>query len=96
MGGVNAKWSLPPDGETLHTTLARLFAAKAPLDAAFTVVRRELLHKGAVPKEIVTCRWRDGREIRLFGRYEAGHSHDAHGHRGRLGLKMTRAAGLGN
>ncbi len=36
------------------------------------------------PSEVVTCRLADGRELRLFCKYQKGEGHPSHGHRGGL------------
>jgi aminoglycoside phosphotransferase (APT) family kinase protein len=48
----------------------------------FSIVHRETTGQGTFPKEIVTCSLEDGREFRLFCKYEMGYNHNAHGHRG--------------
>jgi Phosphotransferase enzyme family len=41
------------------------------------------------PSEIVTCRLADGRELRLFCKYQAGSGHPAHGHRRSLAYEAA-------
>jgi hypothetical protein len=74
--------SIPPDRETLTATLTSLLIENGFSKGQLTVVHREPTIQGTFPKEIVTCRLADGREIQLFCKYAAGHNHNAYGHRG--------------
>jgi hypothetical protein len=48
-----------------------------------TVLAREPhSYVSTFPSEIVTCRFNDGSELRLFYKYGACHSHNDYGHRG--------------
>jgi hypothetical protein len=47
------------------------------------VIERQRWGQGTFPKEVVTCRLADGRELRLFCKYGSEESsHNSHGHRG--------------
>jgi hypothetical protein len=41
------------------------------------------------PSEIVTCRFNDERELRLFYKYGAGPSHNVHSHRGGIAYEAA-------
>ena len=73
---------VPPDLQTLTAILTSLLIENGSSKGQLTVVRREPSIQGTFPKEIVTCRLSDGREIRLFCKYAGGHNYDTHGHRG--------------
>jgi len=65
----------------------RLTAALNGKDAArpVGVLRRQRPRfMSTFPNEIVTCVLPNGRKRRVFMKYEAGHAHPAHGHRGDL------------
>lgn len=71
-----------PDRETFAATLTSLLSENKFSKGQLTVVHRERLIQGTFPKEIVTCRLEDGREIRFFCKYATGPGHNAYGHRG--------------
>ncbi len=48
------------------------------------VERQRPRYMSTFPNEIVTCQLADGSRRRLFCKYEAGRSHNSHGHRGGL------------
>lgn len=81
--------SVPPDQQMLTATLTSLLIENGSNKGQLTIVRREPTIQGTFPKEIVTCRLDDGREIRLFCKYAAGHNHNAYGHRGGVALEAT-------
>src|SRR6266481_266219 len=56
--------------------------------------RKPLLPAMTFPSEVVTCRLGDGNELRLFCKYAAGRSHNAHGHRGGVSYEAAIYEGL--
>jgi aminoglycoside phosphotransferase (APT) family kinase protein len=77
----------PPDLQTLTRSLNASFNNndhKSTGDGV-TVVARDLNPLSSTyPSEVVTCHLADGAELRVLCKYEAGRTHDAHGHRGGL------------
>lgn len=68
--------------QTLTAVLRSLLIENGPRTGDLNIVHREPMGQGTFPKEIVTCSLEDGREFRLFCKYEMGYNHNAHGHRG--------------
>ena len=76
-----------PDRETLLAFLRGLDLGDAT--GQIVLAERESLLKGTHPKEIVTCRFPDGRHFKLLCKYGAtSESHHAHGHRS--GVRFER------
>ncbi len=79
-----------PDLEALAGGLGSVLHRAGIARGSLTVVSRErnrMPH--TLPSEIVTCCLPDGRELRLFCKYEAGGRHRAHGHRRGLAYEAT-------
>lgn len=72
-----------PDLPTLTVGLTYVFRSNGYADGQVTIVDREPnVYASTFPSEIVTCRFDNGSELRLFCKYEAGHFQSSHGHRG--------------
>jgi hypothetical protein len=78
-----------PNLQTLTAVLKSLLIENRSCSEQLIVVHREPTIQGTFPKEIVTCRLDNGREIRLFCKYASGQDHSAHGHRGGIPLEAT-------
>ena len=75
--------SLLPQGPILTRRLSEALRGNSAFPAPLTVLSRKLPPMmSTFPNEAVTCRFADGRKRRLFVKYEAGVSHNSHGHRG--------------
>jgi hypothetical protein len=76
--------SLPlPDLSTLIARLSAALEGNASLPGPLTVLERKLPYRTSTfPNETVLCRFGNGREQRIFVKYEAGQSHESYGHRG--------------
>jgi len=86
---LQATHTVPPDRKTLEATLTSFFNENNFSKEQLTIVHRETTIQGTFPKEIVTCRLEDGREIRFFCKYATGPAHNAYGHRGGGALEAT-------
>jgi hypothetical protein len=51
--------------------------------------RRRNPYTSTFPSEIITCRFRDGRTLRLLCKYSRGCEHNAFGHRGGVGYEAS-------
>jgi hypothetical protein len=78
-----------PDLQTLTAVLKSLLIENGPCKGELSIVHREATGQGTFPKEVVTCSLGDGREVRLFCKYEMGYHHDAFGHRGGVALESA-------
>src|SRR4051812_24835443 len=81
--------ALFPDVQTLTRGLTSVLRAQWSPGAQLTISQREPTNEGTFPSEIVTCRRDDGTAMRMLCKYAAGHSHDAHGHRGGVAYEAT-------
>jgi hypothetical protein len=78
-----------PDLQTLTAVLRSLLIENGPCKGELSIVHREPTCQGTFPKEVVTCSLGDGRELRLFCKYEMGYNHNAFGHRGGVAHEAT-------
>lgn len=78
-----------PDLQTLTAVLRSLLIENGPCKGELSIVHREPTCQGTFPKEVVTCSLGDGREFRLFCKYEMGCNHNAFGHRGGVAHEAT-------
>ena len=79
-----------PDLRSLTLGLASVFGHNGHTDNSVTILDRQPNNdKTTFPSEVVTCRLSDGRELRLFCKYEAGRSHKVYGHRGDVAYEAT-------
>jgi len=77
-----------PTTDRLAEVLARILSGKSRRGVRADVLeRRDCRGSSTFPVEIVTCRLSDGTTQRVFCKYEAGRSHDGHGHRGGVGYE---------
>jgi len=77
-----------PDREALTKVLTKLLLRKTTSHATVQILKRWTFRHGSTfPVEIVSCRMPDGQSLRVFCKYEAGRSHQGHGHRGGLGYE---------
>lgn len=75
--------SFLPDLTSLAEGLACVLGARGDRGSGLVVLDRAPVESASsFPSEIVTCRTADGRKLRLFCKYAAGHDHNSHGHRG--------------
>jgi len=71
-----------PDLHRLETGLTVALAAAGQPHGQVSVLARETpVHTTTFPNEVLTCTLPDGRIAQLFSKYEAGHDHNAFGHR---------------
>ena len=74
-----------PDIEALTKVLTKVLLRKTTSHATVQILDRWKFREGSTfPVEIVSCRMPDGRNLSVFCKYEAGRSHQGHGHRGGL------------
>jgi hypothetical protein len=71
-----------PNSQLLTATLNSILNSNGTRYGEVTIVNREQMEEGSFPKELVTCRIEDGRQVQLFCKYTGGYSHASHGHRG--------------
>ena len=77
--------SLLPDLPTLTDRLAAALVGDDSSRHPLKVLQRKLPRfMSTFPNEILTCQLADGRKRRVFIKYEAGHGHRSHGHRGNV------------
>lgn len=78
-----------PDQETLTVGLASVFKSNGFTGGEVAILDREPnVYATTFPSEIVTCRFADESGLRLFCKYGASDSHNAHGHRGGLAYEV--------
>jgi hypothetical protein len=74
-----------PDLENLTLGLTTVFSRKGPARGRLRVVHRERSpYSTTFPCEVVTCRFQDGSELKLFCKYTGGIAYTGHGHRGKV------------
>ena len=71
-----------PDLATLTAALGAVLGAETADGPIEIVNRRPNEYASSFPSEVVTCRLRDGHELRVLVKLQGGQSHRAHGHRG--------------
>jgi Phosphotransferase enzyme family len=81
--------TLLPDVQTLTRDLTSVLRGQWSPDAQLIILQREPTNEGTFPTEIVTCQRDDGATVQVLCKYTAGHSHDAHGHRGGVAYEAT-------
>src|ERR1051326_3808182 len=75
--------ALLPEVTRLTAGLTVALEGNSALPAPLTIVERKLPPRTSTfPNETVMCRFANGREERVFVKYEAGQSHESYGHRG--------------
>ena len=81
--------SLLPDPDNLAVGLMSVFT-DVRSSGCITIVNREPTpYASTFPCEIVTCRFQDGSEIRVFCKYPSGFHDTCHGHRGGLEYEIA-------
>ncbi len=84
-----------PDLAALADGLTAALHDGGPTGSRVSVLNRKpLLPAMTFPSEVVTCRLREGNELRLFCKYAAGRNHNAHGHRGGVSYEAAIYEGL--
>ena len=84
-----------PDLPALADGLTAVLHDSALTGSRVTILNRKpLLPAMTFPSEVLTCRLRDGNELRLFCKYAAGRNHNAHGHRGGVSYEAAVYEGL--
>jgi hypothetical protein len=73
--------SVYPDTRDLTDVLTRVCSPNAPDGTSVVILDRHEYKGSTFPVEIVSCQLPDGRQVRLFCKYESGRSHTGHGHR---------------
>jgi hypothetical protein len=74
---------LLPDARALAAGLTAALGGEGPAAGPVTVLARAPNpYASTFPSEVVTCRWPNGSERRLFCKYGAGPAGDVHGHKG--------------
>jgi aminoglycoside phosphotransferase (APT) family kinase protein len=74
-----------PDLDDLTLGLTTVFNTNEFARGSLNVVHRERSpYSTTFPCEIVTCRFQDGSELRLFCKYTGGVDYTGHGHRGKV------------
>jgi len=72
-----------PDSQALNAALQCVFRGNgAQRTNVFVTHRERALYSTTFPCEIVTCRVKQGREVKLFCKYKADVDNSRHGHRG--------------
>src|SRR5216117_264836 len=85
MDPMKTPQSLLPDLPTLTDRLAAALVGDDSSRHPLKVLQRKLPRfMSTFPNEILTCQLADGRKRRVFIKYESGHGHRSHGHRGNV------------
>lgn len=81
-GSVTKRNAFPGD-QTLTNVLTKVLYGSTSANARVAILdRREFREGSTFPVELVSCRTPDGENLRMFCKYEAGRTHEGHGHRG--------------
>ena len=72
-----------PDIDSLTAGLTTVLTGSVSSLCPVTILHREAhVYRSTLPSEVVTCRLKDGRILRLFCKYSGGQNYESHGHRG--------------
>jgi hypothetical protein len=71
-----------PHADVLTSVLATVLTGAGSDPSGVVILDRQGLRGSTFPVEVVTCGLPDGKSVRMFCKYEAGRSHEGHGHRG--------------
>jgi len=78
-----------PDVQTLSIALTSIFRSNGHSGDQVTVIdRKPNVFASTFPSEIVTCKFGNGKGLRLFCKYENSWNHEAFGHRGDIAYEV--------